>query len=1517
MAGADRPTGVRSAGWYADPLTVGSARYWDGSEWTDFVSWGSVTRRDPRPLADVERCEAITSAAIVAEYLDDAVRREVVSPSVAGAIQRDLDLMAPTDSDGEPVPLPFPSPAAPPPSTVLFPTLPPPPTSAPLRPAAPAPPARGGTVKPLQREPGRLMAWMSEAQDAIRSDVALHGLAYLGVLLLFAGVTGLIAFSFAEVTPWVRSLTELLVPASLFVSAWYLHQRGAIVVASSLTLLGGAISPIVAATALTDGASVPPDATGAALPIAQGVAAALVAVVMTAVVARSPRSALRFLVGPVLWLAVGLAAGALRDPVPAGYDTARPDSMQLAVMLAALMVTVGLCSWRRIPDVLAGATRLVALPAAGTLYVLELVLAGDADWPLVGTIVVGFSALILLELSIERLTPQVASIIQLVVVVTTAARLSTKTTPEWVAVGAAITLLVAVEYLGWRRPVKVVAAVGLALAGGAFLLTLTSPWSTAVAFGILTAWGLWRHASPTTWLPATDEFGVVPAVAATVTAIALWQLSEPASALLVTASIVLALAAAGRLWPAVSDDAMWQWFMPASAAAALTASVGALSWGEAPVEVGAAAAALAGAVALSALPVAARTWAAAAIVTWSLANFAEATDIPRDAQALLLAAVALALVVGSLVLATRICAHLATIGHVAGLAALSVPQDGPGWAVTGVLAAATVAWWATAFIDQRSEAVHLAAWRALSVTGSTPLDPPTRGGIDEMAPLLSFAGLGATVVLAVDSIGWIAGDDPWATAVVAGAVLVSAFVVRVTPWRRGDRVVLGSATVVAAGITALVAVDAVGTDADHWAPVVCLGVALAVIAVMSGPRPLGITWAGWVAVAAFSLYSTDRLGLGRDWTDVALIAWGATAMVGGLAIHRRRHGPVPTGTFVRDRLLLPPIVLGAAAFVAGGISGLADGTDDEIGWTAAGMSVVVLAASALFPLGVLVALAEALATAAYVLVAPWEPIEEPWTLAPWTLALLLAALATRQSGSWSPARWDLPSFVAAHGVAGIALVSAPGQTQSSRPTSSTEVSPLPSQACCEGGSGRRQAPRSCWSPASTRAGVACPRAAPRRDRAHRHWSPPRPDVPLGPGRAGRTVPRWSVVRSHRVAVVGPADGVLHHRAGRRCRRTACGNRVAGPSAPRPRCCVGDRWFAHVHRDGCGGHRRDCPPARRADRRRRVAASGHHRGAIAPLVHPALRWVSAALAVAAWGPAAWALEPTGPAGTLLGTALALAVLMLAVVVHARRPGGVWAHPGAFYAVVLQIAAALPAIDALPDSDLLVIVLLALGAELVALGVLSGVSELYVLSPAPACVAWIVYARDALSGDANWFTAPIGFTLLVMVGLLRWIRRGRGVSPTGYDVVALELVGMSFLVGSPLALTLGGHLWNAVPAIGIGVLLAGWGAMTRVRWRAAFGAVSVVVATILLVGVPLSKSITWEGPALWLAISGIGIVAIVIASAIERGRDRMRHLERHLAAMTAGWERIPLPGKENDEPETPWADTPANDSLASPR
>jgi hypothetical protein len=645
-----------------------------------------------------------------------------------------------------------------------------------------------------------------------------------------------------------------------------------------------------------------------------------------------------------------------------------------------------------------------------------------------------------------------------------------------------------------------------------------------------------------------------------------------------------------------------------------------------------------------------------------------------------------------------------------------------------------------------------------------------------------------------------------------------------------------------------------------------------------------------------------RLGLEPQSLDTLLGTWGAVVLLGGVMIQRRRHGPLPGFRFGNDPLLVPPIILGASAFVVGGASALSDGSDTAIGWTAVAMAAVVLVVALLLPLGALAAAAELLATAAYVLLAPWDPIDHPATFVPWVVLLLVAALLTRSDRQPAPSRWDLPSFWVAHAVAGFALLGA-ATTDTVALTFTLfagvalavalvlrrfewaiGAAVLLLAAGADAGRGwlalvlaaeglvttivglrRRGAPR--WALLGT--GAAALAGAWFDAAVWLGWSDDTIVLVTVPVAAvvafgAAMLLRWSVVPIE-ATIVWTATATL----------VSTGSMALGVDVV-PRLAGGLTFAASVLV---------------------LAATAT---VLVPVLGEPMRWVAVGAMAAAWWPAWWAVEPTPTVSTLVGTGVALGTFVTALSFQGVQPTWPWITPLALYATATQTLATMAAMGVLPDQALMVVVLLAIAAELVALGIIVGQPDVFVLSPAAACGAWLLAVRDTMAGEPNWFTIPIGATMLVMVGLVRWIRRGRGAPVTGYDVIALEFVGMTVVVASPLAGILAGDLWNAIVAIAAGVILGSWGAITRVRRRAAFGAGTVVLATVLVIGVPLSEAVTWRGPALWVALSLLGIAAILVASGLERGRDAVRQVGRRLDVMTQGWERIPRhdPGSHAD-------------------
>lgn len=1484
----------RSAGWYHDPVTIGAARYWDGTRWTSRVAWGGIVSDDPTPLAEVARHDVRRDVETIGAYLDDAVHRGLLPSEIADTLLADLGHREPAPRRTvapEPVPaigrgLPPPRPRRPEPTGT--PGAPSAPLVAPDASTRRTVPSPGTTAETVPVAPGRVGTWWAAAKDAVRTDLALHGIAYLGVLLLFAGVTGLVVFSFGDVAPWVRSLTELLVPTALFLGAWYLTTRSADFVGRALELVGGAITPVVVAAAFTDGAPVPPDVDGRALPLAQGFGVAAVALGMAFAVRRRPTSPLRYLVGPAAWLAAGLAAGGLRTPVPTGYETAQPDAIQLAVVLAAIASTL-LVLARRPDGPLVDATRRVALPMTAVVYLVELVVAGSEGWPLASSLVAGLAAVAVLETEANRLPALVVGSLQYGVVGIGALRLVAVTDPAWVAVGAFVALLGLSEYLGRRRPDPATSWIGIAASGAALLGTLVEPWSTSVGFGLLAAWGMWRHISPADWLPRRDPDGFVPATGAGVAVVALGWSVDPAAVLVGAAAAVLILAVAGRIWRMVAEDPLWSWFVPVAAGLTVLASFG-FDWGDASAAVASASAMSALALAIGPLPIAGRVWTAAATAAWAAANAAELVEVSRDVEALVVAVVGVGLVLPALAAARPVWIHLAAVGHTAGLAALTIPEW-PGWASTTAVALLTAGWWTTAVVDERGEAPHLGAMRR----ALTSAQEPAPAGPDVVAETWAVIAFG---LLCITTMSASASFDPsitasWIAVVAAATIVIEACVARLARWVRSRRRVLEWALVAGAVFAGVTAVAEAGSNRDDWSAIVATAIVVAVVAIAMPPRPAPFLWAAWVATGVVTFLLGDRLGLAREYLDTLLAAWGAAVLVGGAGARRAHQGRWPPARRWNDRLTLAPLCIGALAFAVGGASALVDGDATTVGWTALAMAGVVTSVAVLLRVGALTVIAEGLATVAYSLLAPWDPLARPVTYVPWVLMLLVAAqLARGRRDEWFE-RWDLPSFATAHVVATYALVLA-----FDTDTVALTFASVAAVAVCVSVVVRRFE----WAIAAavlllvagTDAGhgwlalvlliegVAVTVAGLQRTGVDR-WTL----IGLG---AAATIGAWFDAAAWLdlaaetfvlvTAATGAASSFLAALGARRARM--------------PRELVGT-WVAAGAIASIGAMTLgSAEVARLAGGLTFTGATLLLAGAAAllvPVLGTAMRWVASFLAASAWVPAAWATEPTELVATWVATGAALAALGLALTAHGVRPGQPWILPGASYAVATQLLGAVAAAAALPGDGPITVVLLAVSAELIALGVITDRPVLFVAAPAAACGAWLVVARDALAGQPNWFTAPIGVTMLVMVGLVRWVRRGRGAPVTTTDVTVLEYVGMTVVVAPPLALTLSGALWNALVAIIAGVLLALWGATTRVTWRVVFGSATVVAAVVLVIAVPLSSRVTWRGPALWLTLTLLGIAAIVVATTIERSRDAVREIGRRLGAMTEDWERVP--------------------------
>jgi hypothetical protein len=264
-----------------------------------------------------------------------------------------------------------------------------------------------------------------------------------------------------------------------------------------------------------------------------------------------------------------------------------------------------------------------------------------------------------------------------------------------------------------------------------------------------------------------------------------------------------------------------------------------------------------------------------------------------------------------------------------------------------------------------------------------------------------------------------------------------------------------------------------------------------------------------------------------------------------------------------------------------------------------------------------------------------------------------------------------------------------------------------------------------------------------------------------------------------------------------------------------------------------------------------------------------------------------LEPGPLTGWWAATAIASTLVLVGL--WRARPSSPWIRPLAFLGASGSVVTVIAAGAALPRRDLLEVALPVAGVQTAALGIVLRRPEPLYLSPLLFCGAWLLFASEALTGEAQWFTVPVGIAVLSVVGIGRTAQRRTGKPVPTPELLALEYLGMAFVVGDGLVESIVVSPWRGLFALAFGLGLAVWGALTKVRRRTFFGAGAAALALALMVGGPIARLVPKvTGPALWVVLAVAGVVLIAVATGLERGREKVAAAMRRLDTLTEDWE-----------------------------
>jgi hypothetical protein len=1513
MAATQTPS---PAGWYQDPTGHSTLRYWSGSSWTTWVHDPAGTHTDPlrgfphgpdelehlRYVREVFLPEArqrhYLSARADAHLVDLVTSMRVRAAAGAGA----------GTSPGRSLAIPGSQPAvARLPHPVVPQTVP--------RVAAPTQAHRlpGPTpVRPLQGprvarhlpapEPSPIARWWDRTRRAVGSDLAVHGLAYAGVLLFFIGAFGLVVFAFGDVAPTLRPVAEAVIALVPFGAAALLVRRGAVVVGRSIEVAGGLVLPVMVVTSFLDGVGMPPDLTGTALVLALTSLLALVALAYAAWSARHPASALRYLVAPVAWLAVAMAGLGLgpRD-IPSGKDVATPSTWQVGLVALAVVATLALC--RRWPDArLASPTRVAAVPGLGVVALLAMLSWTAEGWPAVPVLATGALVLVALDLLGDRVPTAVPGVAG----------------PLWWAlVTAGVALGVAAEGpIEDVAPVAVIAVVGFLAqlersasrrrpvtalvlpAAGAFLAvvpTAVDPWWAVATCAAITVWaGVRRTAPPPALAPAAVLLDVVAAVAPALALAALVPATTATTAFAVAAGAVVAAALLPSLAPIGREPALWtQWARVAGAGLLVTAGAGlfvasTLSVSEQwSVVVGLALVTAAAFVVRLPNVVRPPVVAAAASMTavWTMGTLgvtALTAVAVLGGAALLLVALAHT---GALRRDDDVAASLGLTGHALGLL-VPLVAEAAGWSLVLAFALATVG---------------LAVTAGLGSLGRSPVASALGRAQLGWAPLvLTAIGLPLTVALGLDRAAVLTLDDPWLVLVPVGAALAYALLTHVP--------VPGTVRLTAAWSAWAAALLAPLPGADDLTIGVGIAAVPATVALIRSERRHAVmTWTAMLALApAVGLlgHAASPWVAGRSdafVTALTLLVVGGTLLLGATVADLRGRAREPRWR-PDHGWALAPVVVGLSEVVAA-LAVTVALTAGEAGWIWAGTAAVLAVAAVVTRVGLLAGPAAVVGWVSFVLLAP-EPVPTTsWAHLALVAVLLAGAEALTRWGRRSPwwARADVPLLLGAVPVAVTALAVSLGTTDQNPTLVAVGATCLLVGArlrrkvvagalldvtgaslvllgAAGAGSGWLALALAALSAGLTGLAVvatglvrtagqvggalaaagACVAAA--------DWLALGDQVAVDATVAGAGAIAFLAAV---VAVLRPVDrGWVLGWGGVATGLVLVGGVTAAAPQAAPVTDVGPSWWVTA---GVA----------------LVAAA--HAVAARPVALPGLRVAAAVLGLGALGAG---LRTAGADADVYVAALAVVSVVSALAVVAWHTAGraaSWTGPGLVFGGLavgwgIVVAAVSPA-----DSLLLVPALGAAAVQSAAAGVVLDEVLLRMAAPLLACGAWLAFALEALDGNPQWVTVPIGLAILAVVGFWRADRRQAGLDLAPAPVVLLEGLGVAFLVGSALvqAFSDGPQYAALVSAIGLGI--TSWGGITQVRRRLVTGAALAVAGLVILVGIPLVRLLpAWEGAALWLLVGGVGVALVLVATMLERGRAAVRAGVARVRDLTEGWE-----------------------------
>jgi hypothetical protein len=210
----------------------------------------------------------------------------------------------------------------------------------------------------------------------------------------------------------------------------------------------------------------------------------------------------------------------------------------------------------------------------------------------------------------------------------------------------------------------------------------------------------------------------------------------------------------------------------------------------------------------------------------------------------------------------------------------------------------------------------------------------------------------------------------------------------------------------------------------------------------------------------------------------------------------------------------------------------------------------------------------------------------------------------------------------------------------------------------------------------------------------------------------------------------------------------------------------------------------------------------------------------------------------------------------------------------------------ALMALPATQLIAVLLVAIGGQAISYGITFNRDVLLAFGPPALGLAAITLLAESASGTALWFTVPIAVVLLAEADILHRMTADARDEKRSIALLILEWSGIALLGLPPIIEMFTTDVAFGLLGFAFAVGLLMWALLTRVKRRVLAAAV-VATLSVMLTLAAAAASNAPTNAAFWIVGGGVGFSIMLIAGLVEAYRSRSGALMTRLGDLMEDW------------------------------